>query len=95
MLTVKGVQRKFGTFEGNAYDNFYLHCLSDSPRVPTIGGEVCEIIKVKAGQLASVLDGVIKSDDDWRSLIDCKVRAFYDQYGNATLIQLVDSPSKK
>lgn len=95
MLTVKGVQRKTGKFEGNNYDNYYLHCLNDSPSKPAIAGSVCEVIKIKANQLVDVFSGQIRTDDDWRSLVGVKIRPFYDQYGTATLIQLVDNPAKK
>ena len=90
MLIVKGVSRKSGSYEGQPYDNFYIHCLNDSPSKPTIAGDACEILKVKAYRLHEVLGGLVKSDADWRALVDCKIRAFYDRYGNAEQITLVE-----
>lgn len=90
MLTVKGVSRKAGSFEGNDYDNFYVHCLNDAPSKPTIAGDACEVLKIKANRLQDVLGGLVKSDADWRDLIDSKIRVFYDRYGNAEQITLVE-----
>ena len=90
MLTVIGVQRKSGTYEGNQYDNFMMHCVNDAPSVPTIAGSVCEIVKIKALNLRAVFDGLISSDADWRALIGSKVRVHYDRYGNPEQIEVLD-----
>ena len=36
MLTVKGVQRVSGTYEGRDYDNLNIHCLNDHPSRETL-----------------------------------------------------------
>ena len=90
MLTVVGVQRKTGTFEGNDYDNIMIHCLNDAPSKPTLCGGVCEIVKVKTHNVISVLGGLVKTDSDWRDLLGCKIRVFYDRYGTAEQITLAE-----
>lgn len=90
MLIVKGVSRKNGNYEGNAYDNFYIHCLNTSPSKPTIAGDACEILKVKANRVQEILGGMVKTDSDWRGLVDMQIRAYYDRYGNAEKIEIVE-----
>lgn len=92
MLIVKGVQRKAGTFDGHSYDNFNLHCLNTQPSSPCIAGDACEIIKVKADQVLSIFGGLIKSDADWRALIDQPIEPYYDRFGRAIKISLSDIP---
>lgn len=90
MLTVKGVTRKTGVYEGNNYDNHYLHCLNDSPTDNTIAGEVCEVLKIKTANVAQVFNGAVKTDADWRGLVGMKIRAFYDRYRNVEQIVFVE-----
>ncbi len=96
MLTVQGITRKKGEYEGIAYDNIYLHCLNDyvAPK-NHITGQTCEILKVKAAQVGEVFGGVIKTDADWRDLVGCKINAYYDRYGNAQQISFVDNGNTK
>ena len=88
MLTVIGVLRKSGTYEGHQYDNFMMHCINDCPSDAMIAGSVCEIVKVKAQNLQVVFNGLIRSDSDWRDLVGQKVRVYYDRNGNPQEIQL-------
>lgn len=90
MLTLIGVQRKTGNYEGNAYDNFNLHCMNDSPQTPTICGNVCEVVKLKAVRVRDAFDGLVANDSDWRDLIGAHIRVSYDRYGNAEHIEIVD-----
>lgn len=90
MLIVKGVSRKNGNYEGNAYDNFYIHCLNTAPSKPTISGDACEILKVKANRVHEILGGMVKTDSDWRGLVDMQIRAYYDRYGNVEKIEIVE-----
>lgn len=95
MLTIIGVLRKSGTYEGHPYDNFMMHCVNDTPSDVMIAGEQCEIVKIKAQNLQGVFNGCVRSDADWRALIGQKVRVFYDRNGNPQEIQLVEGGEKK
>lgn len=92
MLICKGVQRKTGEFQGNKYDNVMLHCLNTTPSSPCIAGDACETIKIKSAEVYQVFGGLIKTDADWRELIDQAIQPFYDRYGRAVQVQLVDKP---
>lgn len=81
MLKVVGVQRKTGVYEGNNYDNLVLHCLNDETKPPCIAGAACEIVKVKFAEVGQVFGGLIKTDQDFRSLIGMAITPFYDRYG--------------
>lgn len=95
MLTVIGVLRKSGTYEGHQYDNFMMHCVNDSPSDAMIAGSACEIVKIKAQNLQGVFSGAVRSDSDWRDLIGSKVRVFYDRNGNPMEIQIEGGGEKK
>ena len=90
MLTLIGVQRKTGNYQGNDYDNFNLHCINDAPLNPTICGDVCEVVKLKAGRVKDAFDGLVANDNDWRGLIGSRIRVSYDRYGNAEHIEIVE-----
>ena len=42
MLTIIGVLRKSGTYEGHPYDNFMMHCVNDTPSDAMIAGCRCD-----------------------------------------------------
>ena len=86
MLTVKGVQRVSGTFEGREYDNLNLHCLNDTPSREMINGSACEIIKVKWCDLLAVFNGLVKNQADVSSLVGLSITPFYDRNGRAVRI---------
>lgn len=90
MLTLIGVQRKTGNYEGNAYDNFNLHCINDAPPNPTICGNICEVVKLKANRVRDAFGGLVANDNDWRSLIGSRIRVSYDRYGSAERIEIVE-----
>lgn len=90
MLRLIGVVRKSGTYEGNDYDNVMLHCINDNPSKPMICGDACEIIKVKARMVREVFGGLISTDHDWSELIGSSLDVFYDRYGNAQKVTILD-----
>ena len=74
---VKGVRHTSGEYEGNAYDNVYLHCLV-APDTATLCGELTEIFKVRY----ITFDAVCKRlGVSVRDLLDASIRVFYDKYG--------------
>ena len=81
MLTLIGVQRKSGQYNGNVYDNIVLHCSNDCPNTSTICGDVVETYKIKVQKVRDVFDGLISSDADWRELLGKKIEVFCDRYG--------------
>ena len=90
MLKIVGVQRKSGEFQGKQYDNIMLHCLNDEPSTPTIAGDVCESIKLKASEISYSLGGLVKNDADYRALIGMGCVPFYDRYGRCIRCDIVD-----
>lgn len=90
MISLIGVQRKSGTYEGHEYDNVILHCLNDNPNVPTICGEACEVVKVKARQVRDVFGGLVTNDSEWRELIGKHLSISYDRYANPQKIEIID-----
>ena len=90
MLKLVGVVRKVGTFEDKPYDNFYLHCLDDSPYVSgsttIIGGSICETLKVSAANVEHTFGGFIKTGVDLAAMIGHKVVVTYNRFGNPDLI---------
>jgi hypothetical protein len=93
MLSIIGVQRKIGEFQGKEYDNIMIHCQDDNPSTPTICGNTCEVLKVKTSQIREVFDGIVKGDADWRDLIGQPIRPYFDRYGKVIRCELVsDKP---
>lgn len=98
MLTLQGVQRKNGVFQGNSYDNYILHCLdsnpfsSDSSRL--ICGSVCESIKVRSSEIRNIFGGLIGSDTDFADLIGYGVTVSYDRYGRPVQVSFSEPPSE-
>lgn len=91
MLIVKGVQRQTGTFEGKQYDNILLHCLNNAPVNPTICGDVCETVKIKTQMVYDVTGGLIKTDSDFRALLDQGIMAYYDRFQRVQKIDILDT----
>ena len=52
---VVGKQRKQGEYEGNKYDNTYLHCVTDEFLPMGFEGQFTQVIKVKTEQVPSNL----------------------------------------
>ena len=90
MLIVKGVQRQTGTFEGKQYDNILLHCLNNAPANPTICGDTCETVKIKTQMVYDVTGGLIKTDSDFRALLDQPIMAYYDRFQRVQKIDILD-----
>ena len=90
MYKVMGIQRKSGEFQGNHYDNIMLHCLNDTPSTPTMAGDVCEIVKIKAANVGNVFAGAIKTDQDFRDLIGMMIYPYFDRYGTCNRIDILD-----
>lgn len=94
MLTIVGVQRKTGVYEGQNYDNIMLHCLEDSPSTPAIAGNVCETLKIKSASVRDCFDGLITSESDWAGMIGVKVFPYYDRYGRVSKCDVIDDNGK-
>lgn len=90
MYKVMGVQRKSGEFNGIHYDNVVLHCLNDTPTTPTIAGDVCEMVKIKAELVGQVFAGAVKNDNDLRDLVGCTIYPYFDRYGKVNRVDLMD-----
>ncbi len=90
MFKVMGIQRKTGEFQGNHYDNIMLHCLNDSPSVPTMAGDVCEVVKIKAANLGNVFAGAVKNDKDLRDLVGLTIYPYFDRYGTVNRVDIID-----
>ena len=89
MYKVMGVQRKSGEFQGTHYDNILLHCLNDSPSKPTMAGDVCEIVKIKAANFGNVFGGAVKNDKDLRDLVGLSIYPYFDRYGSCCRVEIL------
>lgn len=85
-LTVIGVQQKTGTYQGVTYDNYVLHCTREDENA---FGVVSEQVKIKSKSVSDVF-GSSMSNADWNELIGKKVRVFYNKYGNADEVRIID-----
>lgn len=85
-LTVIGVQQKKGNYQGVAYDNYILHCTREDENA---FGVVSEQIKIKSFSVPDVF-GVSMSNSDWNELIGKNIRVFYNKYGNADEVRIMD-----
>jgi hypothetical protein len=54
-IQVVGKQRKVGEYEGNKYDNTYLHCVTNEFLEDGFEGHSTQVIKVKTSQVPSNL----------------------------------------
>lgn len=53
-LTVIGISRSSGDYNGTQYDNTYLYCTRPADETKNQTGLICEIIKVKTASLECV-----------------------------------------
>lgn len=92
-MTVVGIQEKKGEYNGNAYHNYLIHCLKDDDNAL---GQVSEIVKVKFASVKEVF-GKPMSLPELDSLIGEDIRCYYDKFGNATEIRVVEKsePAEK
>ena len=92
-MTVVGIQEKKGEYNGNAYHNYLIHCLKDDDNAL---GQVPETVKVKFASVKEVF-GKVMSIADFDALIGCEIRAYYDKFGNATEVRVIESsePAEK
>lgn len=82
-MQVVGLEHKDGTFEGNAYDNYYLYVIDNAKKDSKALGLCPQKIKVKA----SVLHQFI-APDQVGELIRSKAEIdfFYDAYKNVAKV---------
>lgn len=85
-LTVIGVQQKNGTYQGVAYDNYVLHCTREDENA---FGVVSEQVKIKSKSVSDIF-GISMNNSDWADLIGKTIRVFYNKYGNADEVRIVD-----
>lgn len=95
MLKIVGVSRQSGEFQGNHYDNLYLHCLNDAPSKSTIAGDVCEVLKIRFSECGQVFGGLVSNDSDLRALIGSAATPFYDRFGRVIRLEVSDYISKE
>lgn len=85
-LTVIGVQQKKGTYQGVAYDNYFLHCTREDENA---FGVVSEQIKVKSLSVPDIF-GFSMTNSDWDELIGKNICVFYNKYGNVDEVRIMD-----
>ncbi len=84
-LQVKGIRRTSGTYEGNSFDNTYLHCLAPADR-NTLTGQLVEIVKVSTYNFNAICDRLGVGIND---LQDVSLRVYYNKYGNVDDFDIV------
>lgn len=50
-LSVIGISRSTGDYNGTQFDNTYLHCIKPADTTKNQKGQLCEIIKVKTASI--------------------------------------------
>ena len=85
-LTVIGVQQKKGIYHTVPYDNYVLHCTREDENA---FGVVTDQIKVKSLSVPDVF-GFSMTNSDWEELIGKTICVFYNKYGSADEIRIVD-----
>lgn len=88
---VKGISRKSGEFEGNAYDNIYLNCIVPANET-TLCGELVEAFKMKVFAFNAACD---RQKVDFSDLLGCQVRIIYGKYNKVDDFDILTRPDKK
>ena len=78
MVRVLGWERKSGNYEGNAYDNCVLHCVTDEKSAGWVAGDLTFTVKIKTADFPLVFDKTIKPGDS--------VFIQYNRYGRVELV---------
>lgn len=78
MVRVSGWERKSGEYEGRAYDNYVLHCVTDEKSRGWVAGDLTFTVKVKAEDFALVFDSSICPGD--------AIFIQYNRYGRVELV---------
>lgn len=84
MVRFLGVERKSGTYEGRAYDNFVPHFVTDERSGSWVAGDLSFSLKVKAAVWEEVFDRSLKPG------MLCDIQ--YNRYGQVMSIKSVKDP---
>lgn len=69
-FTVIGFKHSTGTFNGNEYDNYNIHCLKDADKNDKEqGGQLSEVFKIKSSEIKDL------------PAIGQVIAPIYDKYG--------------
>ena len=76
-LSVIGISRSTGDYNGTPYDNTYFHCIKPAFDEKNQKGQLCEIIKVKTSSITEMPE------------LNSFIIPIYNRYGQVQSIQLV------
>lgn len=74
-MTVVGIQRSTGDFNGISYDNYKLHCLVPADTSKQQEGQLTDVIKVPKAMF-----------EFYQITVGSEITPYYDKYGRLTRI---------
>lgn len=77
-LSVIGISRSTGDYNGTHFDNTYLHCIKPADESKGQQGQITEIIKVKTASLDVIPE------------INSFIVPYYNKFGQVQSIEIVD-----
>jgi len=87
-MTVIGIARKSGEYQGQNYDNFLFHCAYPADNKDSVG-QITEIVKVKRNKIAECF-GQMVTDDTVYGLVGEDLSFGYDKYQHVNLIRVIE-----
>lgn len=76
-LSVIGISRSQGDYNGIEYDNLILHCIKPADETKGQKGQLCEIIKVKTSNVDIIPD------------INSFISPIYNRFGQVQSIEIL------
>lgn len=76
-LSVIGISRSTGEYNGTTFDNTYLHCIRPADEKKNQQGQICEIIKVKTASLDVIPE------------LNSFIVPYYNKFGQVQSIKIV------
>jgi len=86
-MSVIGIARKSGEYEGQQYDNFVFHCAYPTELKNSVG-QLTEVVKVRRSKIPECF-GRDTSDNDVYALVGEDLAFGYDKYGHANQIRVI------
>lgn len=91
-MKIVGIEHRTGNYKGFDYDNYIIHTVNETPFGGScIAGGLTDTYKVKARAVADVFGGRVKTESDFKSIVNCSVDILCDKFGNPVKIVFVDN----
>lgn len=76
-LSVIGISRSTGDYNGTQFDNTYFHCIKPADTSKNQSGQLCEIIKVKTASIVTMPE------------LNSFIVPVYNRYGQVQTIEVI------